>query len=244
VLTLGILGVSAGAVLMIVSELNRTSSKRLELAMLMIGGEVLILGMTSILEFTFRSNLHRASAYEAMSIVAPIALIGFARASGHRWATTIVAGTYTMFMIGMVWLFPLFPAVAKLGPVYQPITHYIPIQFPPLVIVPAIACDLILAHTKGWPRWRIAPLLGVAFVVVLVAVEWPFASFLMTDGSKNWIFGTHYHPYFMRPEWYETQGLFMSDGALMTGLVKAGIAATLASGLGLVVGDLMRKAKR
>src|SRR5206468_8837089 len=44
VLTLGILGVSAGAVLMIVSALNRAepvSRRRLELAMLVVGGEVL-----------------------------------------------------------------------------------------------------------------------------------------------------------------------------------------------------------
>ncbi len=247
VLTLGILGVSTGAVLMIVSTLNRaeaTSRRRLELAMLFVGGEVLILGMTSILEFTFRSNLHRADAYKAISIVAPIALFAFSRVSQHRWATTIVAGTYTMFMVAMVWLFPLFPAVAKLGPVYQPITHYIPLEFPPLVIAPAIACDLIIARTRAWPRWRLAPLLGATFLVVLVAAEWPFASFLASDGAKNWVFGAHYLPYFMHPEWYESRGIFMSEPALAMGLLKAAIAATFASYLGLVAGDLMRRAKR
>ena len=212
--------------------------------MLLVGGEILILGMTSILEFTFRSNLHRADAYRAISVVAPIVLLGFARVSQRRWATTIVAGTYTLFMIAMLWLFPLFPAVAKLGPVYQPISHFIPLEFPPLVIAPAIACDLVLARTTAWPRWRLAPVLGVTFVAVLVAAQWPFAEFLVTDNAKTWVFGTHYLPYFMRPEWYESRGEFMPGSELAIGLVKAAIGGTLASYLGLVVGDLMRKVKR
>ena len=31
----------------------------------------------------------------------------------------------------------LFPATPKLGPIYQDITHYVPLDFPLLLVVPA-----------------------------------------------------------------------------------------------------------
>ena len=43
----------------------------------------------------------------------------------------------------MMWLFPFFPATPKLGPVYQHITHMVPMEFPLLVIVPAFLLDLL-----------------------------------------------------------------------------------------------------
>jgi hypothetical protein len=245
VLTIGILGVASGAVLIITASLNRAQrSRALELALLLVAGEILVLGMTAILEHTFRSNLHRADAYRAISIVAPLVLFSFARATGRRWAATIVATTYTTFMVAMLWLFPLFPAEPKLGPVYQSITHFIPEEFPMLIVFPAIACDLILARTEHWRRYARALLLGPVFLLVLLAFQWPFADFLMTDYSKNWIFGTHYQPYFMRPEWTNARGVFLTDHALVTGLLQAAIVATLATYLGMLVGDGLRKVKR
>ena len=57
---------------------------------------------------SFRSNLHRADAYRAISIVVPLMALALVRVSRHRWAATIVASTYVGFMAAMVWLFPLF----------------------------------------------------------------------------------------------------------------------------------------
>jgi phosphoglycerol transferase MdoB-like AlkP superfamily enzyme len=250
VLTLGILGVAAGAVLTIVAALNRAVvassalKQRLDLAILAIGGVALTLGMTAILESTFRSGLHRANAYRAIGIVAPLLLIAFARVSRQRWAATIVAGTYMTFMVVCIWLFPLFPAEPKLGPVYQPITHFIPLQFPMLVIAPAFASDLILARWGERPRWQLAPLLGVVFVVVLVAVQWPFADFLMSEHARNRVFGTHYMPYMMHPDWHETRFEFFDDPALVTGLLWAVVYATGSALLGLLFGDALRRVKR
>jgi hypothetical protein len=245
VLTTGILGVASGAVLIITSSLNRAQrSRALELALLLVAGEILVLSMTAILEHTFRSNLHRADAYRAISIVAPVVLMTFARATGRRWAATIVATTYTVFMVAMLWLFPLFPAEPKLGPVYQQITHFIPEEFPMLIVFPAIALDLIAARTEPWPRWTRALVMGPVFLLVLLAVEWPFADFLMSPYSKNWAFGTHYQPYFMRPDWFSPQNLFIPESALASGLIQAAIAATLTSYLGMLVGDGLRRVRR
>ena len=131
VLTLGILGVADGGVLQIVApRIGRGASPMLRRLLLVVAGEILVLGMTAILEYTFRSDLHNARAYRAMATVAPVVLLAFARPSGHRWAATIVAGTYTAVMIAGVWVLALFPAEAKLGPVYQPITHFVPLRVP------------------------------------------------------------------------------------------------------------------
>ena len=149
--------------------------------MLVIGGEILVLSMIAILEQTFRSNLHRADAYRAVAVVAPLDDGRRSRASrDQRWAATIIATFYTAFMATMVWLFPLFPAEPKLGPVYQPITHFIPLEFPLLLLVPAIAIDLVRARLAAWPRWRLAPVLGAVFVATFVAAEWPFATFMQS----------------------------------------------------------------
>jgi hypothetical protein len=246
VLTLGILMVSLGGLLLIGAPLNRSGKRTMQLEWLLfvVAGEVLVLGMTAIMEHTFRSNLHRADAYRAIAIAAPLVLLQFGRVSSHRWATTIIAGSYMAFMVAMLWLFPLFPAEAKLGPVYQPITHFIPLQFPMLLIAPAFAIDLVRPHVEARPRWQRAIVFGPLFVVVLVAVQWPFAEFLMSEHARNWVFGAHYMPYMMHPEWYESRYMFMPETDLAGGLVQAVIAACITSYVGLAAGDAMRKAKR
>ncbi len=246
VLTLGILAVATGGVLLIVAPLNRAAQPTagLEWLLLLVAGEVLVLGMVSIMEQTFRSNLHRAEAYRSIAIVGPLLALSFGRVSSHRWATTIIAGVYTGFMIAMVWLFPLFGAEPKLGPVYQPITHFIPLEFPMLVIAPAFAIDLVRPRLERRARFVRALVYGPLFVGVLVAAQWPFSDFLMTEHARNWLFGAHYLPYFMHPDWFESRHAFMPDPDLARGLVIAVIAACLSSYLGLVLGDAMRKAKR
>jgi hypothetical protein len=247
VLTLGILGVAIGALLVVVATMNRASGEtraRLGWVLLAIGGEVLVLAMIAILEKTFRSNLHRADAYQAIAIVAPLFLIAHARVASHRWAATILAGTYTLILVAGVWLCPLVPAQPKLGPVYQPITHLVPLEFPMLLLAPAIAIDLLRGALAHWPRWALAPALGVAFVAILVGVEWPFASWLQSGDAPPRIFGTEYFAYFVQPDWFEPTHQFMPDGALVRGLAIAAALATASSWVGLFVGDAMRRVRR
>ena len=247
VLTTGILGVAAGALLLVLSTMNRASGaarERLRWLLLVVGGEILVLTMTSILEHTFRANLHRADSYRAIAIVAPLVLLALSRASESRWAAMTIAGTYTAFMVVAIWVMPLFPAEAKLGPVYQPISHFIPLEFPPLIVVPAFVIDLVRARVTAWRRPLQAFVLGGVFVVVLVAVQWPFAEFLQSTAARNWIFGTHYFAYFIQPDWYMTRYEFVPDTAFASGMIPALIAAVVTSWLGLVVGDAMRRVRR
>lgn len=245
VLTTGILAVAFGGVLLAIAVTNRADGvarARLAWFVLVIGGEILTLSMIAILEKTFRSNLHRADAYRAVAVTAPLIMIAFARASDQRWAATILATFYTAFMATMVWLFPLFPAAPKLGPVYQPITHFIPLEFPLLLIVPAIAID-VLRRLK-LRRRVLAPILGVAFVATLVAVEWPFASFMQSPAAGNAVFGGDYFAYFMQPDWFIPRHEFFPSHDLALGLLEAVAIAALTSWLGLFIGSALRRVKR
>jgi hypothetical protein len=247
VLTLGILGVSLGGVLNVVAMLNGATGalrRRLEAILLAVGAEVVVLVMAVIFEYTLRHNLHRARSYRAIAIVAPLTMLGFARVSSRRWAATTIAAGYMVFMVAMLWIFALVPAEPKLGPVYQAITHYIPLQFPVLLIVPAIAIDVVRGRIADAPRWKQAIAIGAAFLAVLVAVEWPFASFLQTDAAHSWIFGSHYHPYFMSPESWDARGVFAPEPLSAGGMAIAAVTAMLSSAVGLWSGDAMRKVRR
>jgi hypothetical protein len=247
VLTIGILGVAVAGVLLVLATMNRATGPardRLAWVMLVIGGEILVLSMIAILEQTFRSNLHRAEAYRAVAVVAPLMMVTFARVSDQRWAATIIATFYTAFMAAMVWFFPLFHAEPKLGPVYQQITHFIPLEFPLLLIVPAIAIDIVRHRFAAWPRWKLAPVLGVVFVATFLAAEWPFATFMQSEGARNAIFGGDYFAYFMQPDWAIPRHQFFPEHALAPGLVETLGVAIVTSWVGLKLGDAMRAVRR
>ena len=114
-------------------------------------------------------------------------------ASRQRWACTIMAAVYTAFGVAFLWILPLFPAEPKLGPVYRQVTHFIPWEFPLLIIVPAFVDRSDPPAHGGWRPLVARGSRGVAFLGVFVAVQWPFADFLMTPLARNWFFGTGVH---------------------------------------------------
>src|SRR5580700_3475086 len=195
----GVLAIQIGAVVLISSAMNRASGdlrKKLDWLLLVLGGMITMLALTVVWESTYRVLMHTAQCYRAVAIVVPVVFAGFAAISEHRWARTIVAGVYTAYAMVMLWLFPLFPATPKLGPVYQRITRMVPMEFPLLIIVPAVALDLLRPRIAEWGKWRQAAAMGVGFLAIFLAVQWPFATFLISPASANWIFGTKYFAYF------------------------------------------------
>ena len=103
-----------------------------------------------LMEYTWRGLLHSARTYRVISLAMPVVLVVVARASKRRWATTIITVIYTIFILGQLWILPLFPAEPKLGPVYQKVTHFIPWDFPLLLLVPALALDLLGTRVARW----------------------------------------------------------------------------------------------
>ena len=172
---------------------------KLQRVVLLMGGFIVIQTMTLKLEYTNRVLLHSAISYMVMGIGTLLLLEGLARVAGHRWARTIMTGIYSAFVLILMWVLPLFPAHPKLGPVYQDITHMVPLPFPILLIVPAFFLDLLLPLFKDAPKWQYAIFGGVAFLAILIAVEWPFATFLMSSMARNRFFSTTDFPYFALP---------------------------------------------
>ncbi len=251
VLALGIVSIQMGALILILGHMNRAAGAlrpKLGWLFLYVGGMIVVALLVVFAEHLNRIMLHTGRAYRTVSILVPVVLVAVARASEKRWAATKVAGVYTAFWLAMLWILPLFPAEPKLGPVYNPVTHFIPMGFPLLLIAPTMALDWIWARTARWNKWTQAAVSGLAFFAVFVAVEWPFANFLMTPEARNWLFGAHYFDYGTGPGSFNARHLFLplekTAGEFWTAMAGAPVAAILSARLGLAWGEWMRRIRR
>ncbi len=144
------------------------------------------------LESISRADQHNARFYIVVFIGTPAILAALSIASERKWASTIITAVYSVFALAFLWMLPLFPAEPKLGPVFREVTHFIPWEFPLLLIVPAFVMDLIMQRTVSWRPLVRALVVGVAFFAAFIAVQWPFADFMMTPAARNWFFGGGY----------------------------------------------------
>lgn len=247
-LILGTLMIMMGALMLTLGRMNRASGAdrmKLDAVFLYIGAMILVLVMVFLMEMTTRISMHQAAFYQKIAMTVPIILLGLARASGLRWAATITAGIYTVVLCLFVWILPLFPAEPKLGPVFYPTTRFVPPEFPMLLIVPAFALDLLWSRAPSWNKWLLAAVSGSLFLALFAAVQWPFADFLMSPASRNWIFGTHYFGYYVHPQSYTFRNLFVpTEPAFGQGMAIAFGIAILSARAGLGWGDWMRRIRR
>lgn len=250
-LALGMTGIRFGTAIMIVSEMNRAQGEyRAKLEHLLFFSFLFLFGMTTgiVQEYTFRPFMHGATFYLVAALIAPILMAAIASATTHPWAVTITTAMYTATHLAFTWILPLFPAEPKLGPVYQKITHLIPPDFPMLLIVPAIVFDLLRRRIGGWNRWAQSAVLGVAFLASFIAVQWPFANFLMSPASRNWFFATNNFPYFIPPRSPWVQNIFVpTETSVMAFWIRMGIAllaAVIMTELGSRWGEWMRQIRR
>jgi len=243
----GIAAVGVGALLLVLGHLNRAEAGErapLRGLFLYLGALILCFEMVFMLEHTDRVVMHNADFYRDVAIAAPMALIGLGRASGHRFGSTIVAAIYSLFLIALLWIFPLVPATPRLGPVYYPVTHLIPAPFPLLLMVPALGLDLLRARTGGWPAWQQAIVGGALYFALFLIAQWPFADFLMAPAARNWVFGTHYFDYNTRPNWLSLQHRFWLQHAPPLGWAVGVGVAIVSARLGLGWAAWMERVKR
>ena len=251
VLILGIFTLGLGGLFLIVSEMNRADTEtraKLNRVFLYAGCMLTILLLMLIYEYTDYTLAHSAIFYRVLALAMPPVLVGIARASGYRWAATKVAAIYFVLWLLALWLVPLVPAQAKLGPVYTPISHLVPLEFPVLLFAGAAALDFLLDRMAGKNKWLQAAVAGVGFLLVMMAVEWPAASFLVSRLAENRIFGTDYYPYMQRPSDYHYSHEFYAWEKtridFWLGIVFAFVAAILSTRAGLSWGDWMRRVRR
>ena len=249
-LILGNLAVNTGTLILILGMMNRARDEfrnKLDWLFLYIGGVVLIGLMLMIMEFSWHAMMHSGVYYRVVSMVVPLVLAGVARASGKRWAATTVAAVYWLFWAGMGWILPLFPAEPKLGPVYHHVTQFVPPEFPMLLFVPALALDLLWGRTRDWNLWKKAAVSAILFLVVLIAVQWPFSEFLNSGAAQNWFFHTNIFDYNARPTSINVRHVFIRPDApsvFWTEMALAAVLGTLTIRLGFAWGDWMRRVRR
>jgi hypothetical protein len=253
-LSLGILSIEAGALLLVLSYMNRSDGptrKTLSILFVYVGAMMLVALLVFLMEHTDRTQMHLGAFYRDVCLAVPWILVGVSYASGARYAATTMAGIFTAFQLALLWILPLFPAVPKLGPVYYPVTHFVPPGFPLLIVVPALAMDLYRAKTRvrGEARstWKEASVLGTLIFATYFVAQWGFAYFLLSSASRNWFFGTHYLGYNSKPTWNVVRNVFAaSEGTIpfYVNLLLAALLAILTSRVGLSWGAWMRRIRR
>ncbi len=249
-LIVGILTVEVGTLVLILGMMNRARGafrERLNWLFLYLGGMIVIVLMTLIMEYSGRVQQHNALFYRVVCTFIPVVLAGVARASEKRWAATTVAAVYSLFWAGMGWILPLFPAEPKLGPVFHKVTQFVPPDFPMLLIVPALALDILWGRTREWNRWKLSAVSGLLFLGVLMAVQWPFADFLQSPLARNWFFHTNIFDYAARPEWWNVRYVFVPADPASVFWQELGIAvlaAIVTTRIGLAWGEWMRRVRR
>ena len=159
-----------------------------------------------------------------------------------------MAAIYTGLFLAALWLFPLFAAEPKLGPVYQPITHMVPLWFPTLLIVPAIALDLLRRLVgERWGRLTTGIVAGCVYLAAFVAAQWPFADFLLSPQARNPIFGTIYFGYFDPANLTYDPYRFIAQGIsiqFLSGIAIALLSSIVFCCIGMALGSWLKTVQR
>jgi hypothetical protein len=249
-LGLGMMGIVLGALLRTLALQNATDGPMRRRAALMFAvssGYFLTILAILLFESSPRATMHSAVFYATLSRVLPLLLVAVAVAGRGRWPATTAALVYTILVAGTGWVLMLFPATPKLGPIYQSVTHYVPVDFPLLLVVPAFALDLTWRRVRERPWWLAAIALGAAFLVAFIAVQWPFAELLMRYG-RNWFFHIDNFVYWRPPTSehfaFEFRAPKPGDPSLAAGLAAALLFASLSSAIGRAWGGWMTRVRR
>jgi hypothetical protein len=244
ILALGIGAIGVGALLLSLAQQNREAENRLPMWLFLVAGSLLLMDRAIMLTEYSGKNMQHGGAFYRLSLLAyPMALVMMAKASKMKWAATLTAGIFMAIMLVLMWIIQLFPATPKLGPIYQPITHMVGMAFPVLLVVPAIGTDLVMQRLQLRPLF-LAPILSLVFLILFIAVQWPFASFMMTEGARNWFFNSENFVYWMSPTGVEWSRRFQDTGNLGPELVKAVGLGTMSAYVGIWFGVWMTKVRR
>jgi hypothetical protein len=252
VLLIGMFFMGFGGLVLIAGRKNLAQgAAQVRLNQLLIYVGSLLLSLLVMLGFEYLGDqtlMHSAIFYRVMGLVGPLVLVGIARSSGHRWAATIAAALYTITWLVALWIFPLFPAEPKLGPVFTQVTRMVPLGFPALLLPGAIALDWTLEHFKGRRKFVQAMVAGAAFFIASLAFNWPWANFLMKPAARNWVFGMNYFGYFMRPSEYHLAWEFSSyektRAEFWIGMAIALVATVITTRIGMMWGDWLGRVRR
>jgi hypothetical protein len=250
VLAAGFFGINFGAVMLMLAFLNRAGGAAragLQRMFLYVGSMAVCESLLLKLEYISRPEMHGSLFYAVVLLGTLGVIVALGVASRHPWGCTILTGVYTLFGVAFLWILPLFSAQPKLGPVYHPVTHFIPWEFPLLVMAPAFVTDVILQRTSQLATAARAVLIGLAFLATFLVVQWPFANFLMSPAARNWFFGTTYVDYGTPSTSLYARFEFVPPepaAVFLRGLIAAAIIACAMAYAGLLAGRAMHRVRR
>ena len=248
ILAAGILAIQVGAMLMVLARQNNAGDERsLQLLYAFAGGVLILMVATLATEYiTFPNDQHGPQFFVVSAGVLPFVLIGISRSALLRWGAVAAATVYMGVTILMIWILQLFPAQPMLAPIMRQVDSMVPPAFPILLVVPALAIDLIIHRMPTGARrlrqWLFAVGAGLAAILVLGVVQWCFAEFLISPGARNFVFAADQWDY-NNPQgsWqYEFWGSPMTLAAVGWTAVIAAVSATL----GLWWGNWMARFRR
>ncbi len=248
-LAVGMIAVRLGALLMVLALQNQAAKAQergLGILFLFVASGFLLAEAILAMEYSFPNQQHGALFYQISCAAYPLILVATARASQLRWPATSAAAFYMGSVLAMVWILPLFPAEPKLAPIYTPVDHMVPPLFPLLLVLPALAIDVLMQRMGRGRDGLLVILAGTAFLSVFFIGQWFFSEFMLTPYSHNWFFSGDAHwPYFSRPgEWRYLFWNQESDAVTVQGLSMALVISFFSVRVGLWWGNWMERVKR
>ena len=212
-LGLGILFMQFGACVCISKYLNQNfagaDKKNIEGKTLRVLQILFVLAAASLLcmictlatEYIDARNMRDSLFYQVVAFIVLLFLPALAIELRLRWPLTAITTAYFFILGGSNWILQLFPSEPKLGPILNHVTHFQALTFPMLFVFPALAMDIILRKYKG-NDWIKACLLSIAFILLLLAIEYPLSGFLLESPSaRNWFFVADSWSYNDPPDW-------------------------------------------
>jgi hypothetical protein len=253
VLAAGMVGIQLGAMLLALAAQNRAlaggaderSTRALSLAFAWTAGVLLTMVATVVMEQSF-ANLQHGATFVLISAAAyPLLLLVATRALRLRWPATTVALVYTVIRCLMTWVLPLFAARPLLAPVYNPVDHFWPTPFPLLLLVPALAIDLIARRLRGRSDWLLAAIAALVFLALFVPLQWFSAEFLIGPWARNAFFGGDQWSYTDQLGPWRYQFWDVEQGPITAArLAFAAVLAMVSARLGLWWGTWMARVRR
>ena len=256
ILALGMWSVVLGALMLLLREQNLAPGQLAPGRVLYVYAAGLLVVMASVFltEYSWPNQQRTRTFYEMSAATFPLYLMWLGRGSKFRWGATWIALMYMAVVALMAWVLPLFPGQPRLGPIYNPVTHFVALPFPLLLVVPAFSIDVIrhwIGHDRGWRRdWLVVVLGGASFLALFLITQWLFSEFLISPVAENWFFATNHHwGYREGPGdwhyrfWSETSPRW-NPPLNLKGLLIALALSISASRIGLWMGNWMAKVKR
>ena len=250
ILALGIWAIQLGSLFLVLALQNRTSDEQRPppygvLAAYLVG--ILLQNATTLTieQLGFPNVAHSALYYKIAACALPLLLVAGARAARLRWPATTAAAAYMLISLVMIWILQLAPATPKLAPVFNPVTHMVPPPFPLLLVVPALAIDLVMRRVGPGRDWLLSLLVGLAFLLVFFVTQWFFTEFLLTPHARNFIFGADQWDYSSRlGPWRYRFWRADTDPVTPRALALAALLAVASARIGLWWGNWMARIRR